>query len=147
MNTIRVSRHKILVGALYTLLLSFLATSAVEAAERLVSGKWEYAMTTNGATRTIAGCLSSDEAASINGDSRSARDFAEKKGEKRGSPCKIKSYELTGDTQSYALACGDSTITDKTVYHGETSEGVKTVTHDGKTITTRIKSRRIGTCQ
>ena len=103
-------------------------------------------MTTDGATRTVTGCLSADEAASINGDSKSARGFAEKKGEKLGSPCKIKSYEITGDTGSYALSCGDRTITDKTVYHGETSEGVKTVTRDGKTITTRIKSRRIGTC-
>ena len=146
MDTIRANRQTIFFGILYMLLLLFLATPEAEATDRIVGGKWEYVMTTDGATRTVSGCLSADEAASINGDSRSARDFAEKKGEKLGSPCKIKSYELTGDTGSYALACGDRTITDTTVYHGETSEGVKTVTHDGKTITTRIKSRHIGTC-
>ena len=146
MDAIRANRQTVFIGILCTWLLSILAAPAAEAAERLASGKWEYAMTTDGATRTVTGCLSADEAASINGDSKSARDFAEKKGEKLGSPCKIKSYEITGDTGSYALSCGDRAITDKTVYHGETSEGVKTVTHDGKTITTRIKSRRIGTC-
>ncbi len=147
MDTIIANRRTVFIGILYTLLLSILATPAVEAAERLASGKWEYAMTTDGATRTVTGCLSADEAASINGDAKSARDFAEKKGEKLGSPCKIKSYEIKGDTGSYVLACGDRTITDKTVYHGETSEGIKTVvTGDGKVISTHIKSRRIGTC-
>lgn len=103
-------------------------------------------MTTDGATRTVTGCLSADEAASINGDSRSARDFAEKKGEKLHSPCKIKSYEIKGDTGSYSLICGTRTITDTTTYHGETTEGVKTVTNEGKTVTTRLKSRRVGAC-
>jgi len=147
MTTSNANRRTIFIGTLFTSLLPLLATPAAGAAERIASGKWEFAMTTDGATRTVTGCLSADEAASINGDSKSARDFAEKKGEKLGSPCKIKSYELKGDTGSYDLACGDRTITDKTVYHGETSEGVKTVTSDGKTITTRVKARRIGTCQ
>jgi len=35
---------------------------------------------------------------------------------------------------------------DTTTYHGETSEGVKTVTNEGKTITTHLKSRRVGMC-
>ena len=143
MNTINANRRTIFIGILYTSLLPFQTASA---AERIASGQWEFAMTTDGATRTVTGCISPAEAASINGDSKTGRDFAEKKGEKLGWSCKIKSYEIKGDTGSYALACGDRTITDRTVYHGESSEGVKTVIYNGKTTTTHIKSRRIGTC-
>lgn len=147
MTTSNANRRTIFIGTLFTSLLPLLATPAAGAAERIASGKWEFAMTTDGATRTVTSCLSADEAASINGDSKSAHDFAVKKGEKLGSPCKIKSYELKGDTGSYVMACGDRTITDKTVYHGETSEGIKTVvTGGGKATSTHIKSRRIGTC-
>lgn len=146
MNTIKSNRLTIFFGILYTLLLPFLATSGVKAAERVVSGKWEYAMTTDDATHTVSACLSADEAASINGDSKTGRDFAEKKAEKLRSTCKIKSYEIKGDTVLYSLACGDRTISDKTVFHGETSDGVKTLIYDGKTTTTHVKSRRIGTC-
>ena len=147
MNTITANRKTIFIGILCTSLLSLLATHAAGAAERIASGKWEFAMTTDGVSRTVTGCIGPEEAASINGDSKTGRDFAEKKGEKLGSPCKIKSYEIKGDTVSYVLACGDRTITDKTVYHGEISEGAKTVaTNDGKTITTHIKSRRVAIC-
>ena len=123
-----------------------LAIPVAGAADRIVSGKWEAAMTTDGATRTVSYCVDAEEAASINGDSRSGREFAEKKAKKAGSSCTITSYEIRGDTGSYSLACGSRTITDKTIYHGETSEGVKTVTNEGKTVTTSLKSRRVGTC-
>ena len=58
----------------------------------------------------------------------------------------IKSYDIKGDTVSYTLACGDRAITDTTTFHGETSEGVKTVTLDGKTVTTRFKSKCVSAC-
>jgi Protein of unknown function (DUF3617) len=123
-----------------------LVTPAAHAANRLASGKWEAAMTADGATKTVTYCITPEEATSINGDSKTGREFAEKKAQKAGSNCAFKSYEIKGNTGSYALACGDRTITDTTVYNGETSEGVKTVTNAGKTITTRLKSRRVGTC-
>ena len=103
-------------------------------------------MTTDDATRTVSYCVSSEEATSINGDSRTGREFAEKKARKAGSSCAFKSYEIKGDTGSYALTCGFRTITDTTISHGDTSEGVKTVAHEGKTVTTRLKSRRAGMC-
>ena len=123
-----------------------LAVPVAGAAGRIVSGKWEAAMTTDGASRTVSYCVDAAEAASINGDSRSARDFAEAKAKKSGSSCVITAYEIKGDTGSYSLTCGSRTITDKTTYHGDTSEGVKTVTNEGKTVTTHLKSHRIGTC-
>jgi hypothetical protein len=103
-------------------------------------------MTTDGATKTVSYCVSPEEAASINGDSKTGREFAEKKAQKSGSSCVFKSYEIKGDTASYSLACGARTITDSTIYRGETSEGVKTAANEGKTVTTRVKSRRVGAC-
>ena len=146
MNTIRPGSQTILLGALCAFLLPLLVTPAAGAADRIAAGKWESAMTTDGATRTVTYCISAAEATSINGDSKTGRDFAEKKAQKSGSTCAIKSYDMKGDTVSYSLACGDRTITDTTVFHGETSEGVKTVTNEGKTVTTRLKSRRVGLC-
>ena len=58
----------------------------------------------------------------------------------------IKSYDIKGDTVSYTLACGDRAITDATTLHGETSEGVKTVTLDGKKVTNRFKSKFASAC-
>jgi hypothetical protein len=145
MNTITPGRRKILFAVL-VLLLPVLATPAASAADRIVSGKWEAAMTTDGTTNTVSYCVSPAEATSINGDSKTGREFAEKKAQKAGSSCAFKSYEIKGNTGSYSLACGSRTITDTTTYHGETSEGVKTVTNEGKTVTTRVKSRRVGMC-
>ena len=70
-----------------------LAIPVAGAADRIVSGKWEAAMTTDGATRTVSYCVDAE-----------------------------------------------------TIYHGETLEGVKTVTNEGKTVTTSLKSHRVGTC-
>ena len=146
MKTNQSGSRTIFVGALCTFLLPLLFTPASGAADRIAGGKWEAAMTTDGATRTVSFCISAEEATSINGDSKSGRDFAEKKAQKSGSPCVMKSYDIKGDTVSYALACGNRTITDTTSFHGETSEGVKTVTLEGNTVTTRFKSRRLGVC-
>lgn len=146
MNPIRPGGQTILFGALCALLLPFLAARAAGAADRIASGKWESAITTDGATQTITYCIGPAEATSINGDSGTGRDFAEKKAQKAGSPCAYKSYEIEGDTVSYVLTCGSRTITDTTVYHGETSEGVKTITKEGKSSTMRLKSRRVGIC-
>jgi Protein of unknown function (DUF3617) len=136
-------RHWIRFGALYASVLILFAAPAAEAADRIASGKWESAMTTDGATSTVGYCISAAEAASINGDSKTGRDFAEKKA---GSRCTIKSYDIKGDTVAYSLACGSRTITDTTTFHGETSEGVKMVTNEGVTVKTLLKSRRVGIC-
>lgn len=146
MNPIRPSNPTILFGARFAFFLAFLASPGAHASDRIASGKWESTMTTDGATKTISYCINPAEAASINGDSKTARDFAEEKAKKAGSNCVIKSYEIKGDTGSYSLTCGPRTIIDKTVYHGETSEGHKTVTNEGITVTTQLKSRRIGAC-
>ena len=145
MNTIQLTKPIHRFGALCGLLLLMIPTIAT-AADRMASGKWEAVMTTDGDTRTVSFCISAAEAASINGDSTTGRDFAEQKAKKSGSPCVIKAYDIKADTVSYTLSCGPRTITDSTSFHGDTSEGVKTIVNAGTTVTTRVKSRRIGAC-
>jgi hypothetical protein len=60
----------------------------------------------------------------MNGDTKTARAFAEKKAKGR---CTIKSYDIQGDTVKYALVCGDRTIDSSTTFHGDTSEGTEAI--------------------
>jgi hypothetical protein len=114
------------------------------AGDRVNSGNWESVMVTDGESRKIVFCLKPDQAAALNADSKTGRDFAEKKS---GGRCTVKDYQATRDTVSYTLSCGTHTLTDVTHYHGDTSDGVKTATEAGKpTITTEVKSRRLGAC-
>lgn len=145
MNVIQLTQRTRRFAALCSLLLLAIPAIAT-AADRMASGKWEAVMTTDGDTRTVTFCISAAEAASINGGSLTGRDFAEQKAKKSGSPCVIKAYDIKADTVSYILSCGPRTITDSTSFHGDTSEGVKTIVNAGTTITTRVKSRRIGAC-
>jgi len=124
-------------------LLSLAAYPAL-AADRMQGGKWESAVTADGQTKMLTYCVTKEEAASINGDTRTAREFAESKAKKASEPCTFKSYEVKGDEVSYTMVCGTRTINDRTVYHGISSEGVKTITKEGQTVTMRLNSRRVG---
>jgi Protein of unknown function (DUF3617) len=123
----------------------FLASGPLLAGVRVVSGQWEHTMTTDGETqsRKVTACLSADEAKGINGDSKAGRAYFEKK---QKGPCKIKTFEIKGNTLSYALSCGDRTIENKTTFHGETSEGVSITKALDGTHTMHVKSRRLGPC-
>jgi hypothetical protein len=122
-----------------------LASGPLLAGLRVVSGQWEHTMTSDGDTppRKVTTCMTADEASSINGDSRTGRAYFEKK--QRG-PCKIKTFEIQGDTVSYQLGCGDRTIESKTTFHGDTSEGTTTTKAPDGTHTMHVKSRRMGAC-
>jgi len=100
-------------------------------------------MVSDGDSHTIVFCLTQEQAAALNGDSKAGRADAIKRAGKR---CTVKSWEASGDTVSYELVCGDRTISDTTRYHGETSEGVKTITFEGKKSSTTITSKRLGAC-
>jgi len=113
------------------------------AAERMASGQWEFAMTTDGSTRTMSQCITAEKASEFNGDSKSGRDHAEKSAKGR---CAIKSYEIAGDTVSYSLTCGTTGIESVTTFHGDTSDGSLVTTTDGKSIKTHVKARRLGAC-
>ena len=117
-------------------------------ADRLESGKWESTVVADGQARKLSYCISSEEAASINSDTKTARAFAESKARKASEPCTFTSYEIDGETVSYTMQCGTRTITDKTEYRGRTSEGVRTISKEGQTLSMQISSRRVGeSCQ
>ena len=131
--------------ALYpaTLGVALVAASSAFADDRVKGGNWEATMDSEGSVNKIVFCIDAAQATALNGDSKAGKDFAERKS---GARCAVKSYETNGDTLSYTLSCGPRAITDVTHFHGETSDGVKTVTFEGKTITTRVKSKRLGPC-
>jgi len=121
------------------------ATPPLRAADRVTAGKWEFTMTGDGEPRTFSQCMTQDKANEVNGDTKTARAYAEKHAK---GPCTIKSYDIQGDTVKYSLACGDRTIESTTTYHGgNSSEGtLKTTTADGKVNTRTVKAHRLGAC-
>jgi hypothetical protein len=114
----------------------------LRAADRMQPGKWEFTMTTNGATHSSTMCITAEKAASANGDTKSARAAAEKDGK----GCDIKSYEVSGATVTYTIECHGTRIESTATYHGDRSEGVLKSTREGKTATTTVKARRLGAC-
>jgi hypothetical protein len=122
-----------------------LAPWTLLAAARVMGGQWEHTMTTDGETqpRKVTACMSAEEAAAFNGDSKTGRAYFEKKAH---GPCKIKSFEIAGNTMSYALTCGDRSIENKVTFHGESSEGVTITKGPDGTDTMHTKSRRLGAC-
>ena len=143
MKSTVIIKRTLLLTSLCALLLA--AATPLWAADRMAAGKWEFTMTGDGESRTFSQCMTPDDANQANGDTKTARAYAEKKTKGR---CTIKSYDIQGDTVKYSLACGDRTIESSATYHGgNTSEGVlKTTTADGKVDTRTIKARRLGPC-
>jgi hypothetical protein len=122
-----------------------LASGTLLAGARVMGGQWEHTMTTDGETqpRKVTACMGVEEAAAFNGDSKTGRAYFEKKAH---GACKIKSFEIQGNTMSYALTCGDRSIENKVTFHGESSEGVTITKAPDGTHTMHTKSRRLGAC-
>src|SRR5947199_2515235 len=142
MTSTTILKRALFLTSLYGLILA--ATPPLRAADRMAAGQWEFTMTTDGASHSASHCITPAEATSVNGDSKTGRDYAEKKAT---GPCKVKSYNIQGNTVSYSLACGDRSIDSTQTYHGDSSDGVlKITTADGKVVTTTVKARRLGAC-
>ena len=117
----------------------------LSAAERLQSGQWEFTTSNvSGEKNSVKSCISAEEAASINGDSKTARAYAEKKA---GSRCTVNEYTISGNSTSYSLTCGEVTIKARITHHGDTSEG-DLVSKKGAEpeVVTHMKARRLGDC-
>jgi len=123
--------------------LLILSAPFAHAADRVNAGKWESTMVTDGDAHTVSFCLGAEQAAALNAGAKAGRDYA---GKKSGKNCTVQTYDVAGDTVKYSLLCGPRTISDVTHFHGDSSEGTKTVTLDGKSITTQLKSKRLGAC-
>ncbi len=122
-----------------------LALSApLAAADRLHAGEWEFTTShADGEPNVFKHCITADEATSVNGDSKSARAYAEKK----SSNCKIMDYRVAGDSVSFAMTCGTTSIRSTATYHGDTSEGeLVSKNGSGPEVVSRVKARRIGDC-
>lgn len=101
-------------------------------------------MTGADGSRTMKQCMTPDQANEMNGDTKTARGFAEKRTKGR---CTIKSYDIQGNTVKYSLVCGDRTIDSSTTFTGDTSEGtLTTTTADGKVDAKTVKAHRLGAC-
>jgi Protein of unknown function (DUF3617) len=129
---------------LSTIALTFLAAPPLSAAERLHAGQWEFTSTTKGEATTFKRCITAEEARSVDGDAKSARAYAEKAA---AGACKITDYKVGGDTISYAMTCGITTIRSTATYHGDTVEGdTFTKPGGGPEILSHSKGRRLGNC-
>jgi len=137
-----VLERSVLLTAVCVLL--FAGTLSVSAADRMSAGQWEFTMTGPDGSRTMKQCMTPDQANEMNGDTKTARGFAEKRTKGR---CTIKSYDIQGNTVKYSLVCGDRTIDSRTTFTGDTSEGtLTTTTADGKVDLKSVKARRLGAC-
>jgi hypothetical protein len=135
---------------LFASLSCVIATVALplHAADRLISGQYEFTATTDGKTQTLSRCFTPEEAKSVNGDAKAGREYAEKAGK---GTCSITAYDVKGDTVSLSMACGDSVTTSRATYHGNTydADTTTTFTIDGKRIVraTHVKAKRVGACK
>ena len=129
---------------LVVLVLALAAARGVFAAERMVTGNWSFEMETTGQDpRTFTRCISAEEAQSVNGDAAAAQAYAEKAA---GGSCTVKDFVVDGDTLTYRLLCGETTILSKATYHGDSFEGVMTSKNGAAEATTHLKAHRTGAC-
>jgi len=121
------------------------ATSPLRAADRLTAGQYEFTATTNGKTRTSMQCFTADDAKAVNADAKAGREYAEKAAK---GACTIGTYDVTGDTVSYTMACGESVTTTSATYHGDRFEG-DTTTAVGTSILRAVhtQGKRVGICK
>ena len=119
------------------------AAAALQAADRMPPGQWETTATSAGKTYTTTGCVTLDMAKIANADEQTVRALTDKAG---AGLCVIGAYEDRGNKVSSTMTCGKSVTTNSTTYRGDSYESVMTRIYEGKTTTTQIKSRRIGTC-
>ena len=120
------------------------AAAPLQAADRVMPGQWETTATSAGKTYTTTACMTPDMAKIANDDEKTVRAGMDKAG---AGLCVLGNYEDSGNKVSYTMACGKSvTATSTTTYRGDTAESVMTHIDDGKTTTTQIKLRRVGTC-
>jgi len=122
-----------------------LASAPLSAGERLRPGQWEFTTVRSGSEpNVLKHCITADEATTVNGDTKTARAYAEKKAAGR---CTITAYDVHGDSVSYAMKCGDVAIRTTAVYHGDTSEGEQRSKKGSEPeVVSHVKARRLGDC-
>jgi uncharacterized protein DUF3617 len=121
------------------------AAPPLRAADRIMTGQYEFTMTTEGKTQTSTRCVTPEEAKSVNGDAKAGRDYIEKAA---NGACTVRAYDVKGNTVSCTIACGAGVVrTSSATYHGDSFEGDVTTTAGGKTHTAHTKAKRVGACK
>jgi len=122
-----------------------LPPALLAAPERLHAGQWEITTAhVDGAPDSTKICVSAEEAASINGDAKTARAYAEKNA---GQGCKVNEYTVSGNLVTYSVTCGTATVRSTITYNGDTSEGDTTIKREGQPdIVMHVKGKRVGDC-
>lgn len=122
-----------------------LPPALIAAPQRLHAGEWEFTTShADGEPDSTKFCISAEEAASVNGDAKTARAYAEKKAQKG---CTVTGYTVSGDLVTYSVSCGKSTVRARITYHGDTSEGDTFIQREGQPeIVMHVKAKRLGDC-
>jgi len=122
-----------------------LPAALLAAPERLHAGQWEFTTShVDGEPDSVKVCVSAEEAASINGGTKTARAYAEKQ-VKAG--CRINEYTVNGNLVTSSVSCGKSTVRTRFTYGGDTSEGDRVIQREGQPeIVIHVKARRLGPC-
>jgi len=141
MKALTILERTVLFTAVCGLLL--ITTQPLRAADRMAAGQWEFTLTGDGESRTFKQCMTADQANEMNGDTKTARAFAEKRNNGR---CTIQSYDVQGNTVKYSLLCAGRSIESRTTFTGDTSEGTLTTTSNGTVDAKTVKARRLGAC-
>ena len=137
MNTIRT----ILFLAAFALTL---AAAPLSAADRMQTGQWEFTHTANGETHTFKHCVTPDEVAIVNSDTRTARALAAKRA---AGHCTITDYNVDGNVVSYAMVCGTTTTRSTATYRGDSFEAnLKTKAEGAAEVAAHIDAKRLGVC-
>ncbi len=137
MNTIRT----ILFLAAFALTL---AAAPLSAADRMQTGQWEFTHTANGEAHTFKHCVTPDEVAIVNSDTRTARALAAKRA---AGHCTITDYNVDGNVVSYAMVCGTTTTRSTATYRGDSFEAnLKTKAEGAAEVAAHIDAKRLGAC-
>lgn len=140
----KTTRRIFRLSAIAPAFLSVLVASPLSAADRMRAGLWEFTMASKGESRTFKQCITAEKAGSVNGDTKSARAFAEKEAAGR---CKVTDYKIDGAVVTYSILCGTRTIRSTTTYHGDQSEGDLFTKTEGEPETAQhVRGKRLGDC-
>ena len=142
MVSVSTQARSVILVAVATLLLP---TALLAAPERLHAGQWEFTTAhVDGEPDSVKFCVSAEEAASINGGTKTARAYAEKQVQ---AGCKVNEYTVTGNLVTSSVTCGKATVRTKFTYAGDTSEGDRIIQREGqKDVVIHVKAKRLGDC-
>jgi len=111
-------------------------------ADRVQPGQWETSMTMgSGKPAVTTHCITADEAKLMNGDVATLRRYVEQSTAKHtAGRCVVKNVEIQENRTMVTIACGKTSVTSTTTYHGDHYESSSS---NG----TRLLGKRLGACK